>query len=204
MKDAHTTAGIIRRALITIRENYDGALEATPAPDDCDIQGATDAGEPVNLTAIDARNEAHRDLTYWARFILDEVNEGTVTHGPRDVDVEELTRFIDIWTLAICEQHPLDGDNLHKETARHAKVLEALAKGWRTKRIEVGRCPELTMTLDGEVETITRCAGTLHAVTEEDDDGLLPPVVTCDAERDHSWTPWQWHALGRQIEATTA
>ena len=50
-----------------------------------------------------------------------------------------------------------------------------------------------------EAGTANPTLGTLHAVTEEDDEGLLPPVVTCDADRDHSWTPWQWHALGRQI-----
>lgn len=202
MKDPYATAGLIRQSLITIREHYEGALEGPAATDESDVKATTAASEPVNLAAIDARNEAFRDLTYWTRFILDEVNDGTITHGPADVDVDTLTRFVDIWTLAICEQHPLDGDNLHKETKHHAKILEALAKGWRVKRIEVGRCPELTMILDGEVETIVRCDGTLHAVTEEDDEGLLPPVVSCDSDRDHKWTPWQWHALGRQIEQT--
>lgn len=199
MKDPYTAAGLIRRSLIKIREHYDDALHASPESDDSDVKSTSSAGEPVNLAAIDARNDAHRDLTYWARFILDEVNDGTITHGPTDVDVDTLTRFVDIWALAICEQHPLDGDNLLKETSRHAKLLEALAKGWRVKRIEVGRCPEIVMVMDGDLETLTPCAGTLRAVTEEDDDGLLPPVVTCDSDRDHSWTPWQWHALGRQI-----
>lgn len=199
MKDPYTAAGAIRRSLITIRDYYEDALQGAPALDESDVKATSAAGEPVNLAAVDARNDAHRDLSYWARFILDEVNDGTVVHGPADVEVDTLTRFVDIWALAICEQHPLDGDNLVREMKRHAKLLEALAKGWRVKRIEVGRCPEVVMILDGELETLTPCMGTLHAVTEEDDEGLLPPVVTCDADRDHSWTPWQWHALGRQI-----
>lgn len=203
MKDPFVAAGIIRRALITIRESYGPALTATPAPDDCDVKARTAAGEPVNITALDARNAALRDLTYWAGFILDEINDGTITHGPADLNIDTLTRFVDVWTLTICEQHPLDGDNLVKETTRHARVLEALAKGWRRKRIEVGRCPERIITMDGDVETIVACTGTLHAVTEEDDDGLLPPVVVCDHERDHAWTPWQWQALGRRIGAAT-
>lgn len=203
-RDPYKQAGTIRRDLRTIRDNYTAALDAGKAADDCDIRTDTDAGEPVNLAAVDARADAMRDLTYWTRFILDSVNEGTITHGPTIVDVDDLAAFIDIWTLALCEQHPLDGDNLAKESSRHAKILEALAKGWRRKHIEVGVCPEQVLIVDDGYETLIHCTGTLHAVMDEDDDGMLPANVTCDATRDHQWSPWQWHDLGRRLGTATA
>jgi hypothetical protein len=199
VSDPYKRAGQIRHDLRRIRDHYDDALDGGQSTDESEVRAKTDAGEPVALAAIDARAGAHRDLMYWSRFILDEVNQGTIVHGPAFVTVEALAVFVDIWSLALCEQHPLDGDNLAKEVAKHAKLLEALAKGWQRKRIMIGACPEQILVVEDGFETFIHCTGTLHAVMDENDEGLLPTNVTCDATRDHQWSPWQWRDLGHRI-----
>ena len=205
-RDPYHVAGHIRRDLWRIRDHYEAALTPAKGVDESGLTSHGQAGEPVPTTALDARHEARRDLAYWARFILDEVNGGTITTTPVEAaSIHALVEFIDRWALALAEQMPDDADNLRTEASKHARRLEALAQGRRAKRIQVGRCPEQHLvTGDDGLETLTPCTGDLWAVLRHDDDGLLPSDVTCDNDREHTWTPWQWRDLGRRIGTSVA
>lgn len=205
MRDRFKQAAQIRADLYKIRDYYAPALIGSAAPDDCDVKSNTDAGEPVSLHAIDVRAETMRDLTYWCRFILDELNDGTITHGPTSLDVPTLVEYVERWTTLITGQMHDDADNLERDMQKHADDLEALAKGWVRKRIEVGACIAQFVTISPEgVEEFTPCKGTLHAVMVESDGGLLPSKVTCDGTMLHTWQPWEWHALGRALGTAVA
>ena len=203
MTEPYVVAGHIRRSLISIRDHYDAALTPPRVTDDSGARYQADSGEPVDLHAADVRREAARDLAYWCRYILDEVNGGTITTVVRAASITETTRFIDTWALALAEQLPLDADNCRDEMSKHARALEGLARGWRTKRIEVGRCPETIVTMVGDLEEMTPCTGTLWAEIREDDNGMLPTSIRCDAAP-HTWTPWQWRDLGRRLGSSVA
>ena len=203
MSDPYVVAGHIRRALCTIREHYDAALTPPRVSDHNGGRYPAASGEPVDLHAADVRRETARDLAYWCRYVLDEVNHGNIRTIVRARDIAQMTRFIDTWALNLAEQLPLDADNCHREMTRNARNLEALARGWRTKRIEIGPCPETIIIMVGDLEETTRCAGTLWAEMREDDNGMLPMSVRCDTQP-HAWTPWQWRDLGRRLGQSIA
>ena len=212
MNDPYVIAGHIRRALYGIIEHYDRAGDPPRVQDDGD-PGREDPSSrpPADLHAIDVRREAVRDLSFWVRFILDEVNNGDITTRVDGHDVPEMARFVITWALALAEQHPGDASG-HREACReelsaHARRLKAVAHGTRTRRIEVGPCPQVDLILDEDsgLEELKRCDGTIVAtLTERDpdneDDGLLPQHLTCTIDGTHTWQPWQWADVGRQIE----
>lgn len=184
---------------------YLAAMEGYRSTDQSGIRAGS--GEPVNVNAIDARKNAYDDLHFWCRFILDQVNEGTITTVVRP-EVPELAAFIVRWTIPLVDQWPDDAANLRKEARRHAHTLRMLSMGWTIRKVEVGRCPEQNLVTvpggDGQpVETLTPCDGTLWAVLRSED-ALLPQHVMCDANREHQWQPWQWPALGRRIGQSVA
>lgn len=196
----HTIAGI-SADLRKIAEHYDAALHAPGAADENRGIGSRRQGEPVSTDAIDARHRCMRNLVTWVNFILMEVNAGTITHGPRTVDVDGLTEFIGRWTPAIVDQHPDDAENLTREIRQHAEKIEALAKGWVVKRYQIGRCLDQTITVSPEgVEEFTPCTGSLWAVIHSKDTDL-PEAVRCDANHLHAWEPWRWRDLGRRLGA---
>lgn len=187
----------VRKDLARIERYYDPALSG---PADVDESGVAGPGcsDPVSLTAIDARAEAIRDLRFWCGFILDEVNSGTITTTVRPV-IADMAVFIARWTPALCEQHPADAENLEHDARSSADRLEALAKGWRTKRVEIGRCPEQRLLADEHGrEWFEPCTGTLWSLIRAADT-MLPKVIVCDRESEHQWQPWQWAALGRRL-----
>lgn len=207
MIDAHTRAGHIRRDLLTITDHYDQALHTPRAADESGIRGAS-SREPVPIRVLDARAEVHRDLHFWARFILDEINDGSISVGPRSTSIAHLAEFVGRWAQAVCEQAPDDADNLETEMRRHAGGLLALARGWSTKRIEIARCPEQTLVVvpypvTGDVEEFVPCTGSLWAILRSQDT-MLSKEVACDHDPAHAWQPWQWRDLGRRLGLTIA
>lgn len=201
MSDAYKVAGDIRRNLHTIRDYYEAALRGSRGADEnAALQGA-DAGEPLNLHAVDTRRATHTDLSYWVRFILDNVNDGKITNRMRADGIPELSAFVDTWALALAEQLPDDAVNCANDTSRHGRALEGLAKGWASKRILIpGRCPELLFVVSAQgIEELVPCEGELWSVFREEDNGLLPRSVQCDADKSHEWEPHDWTALGRRI-----
>lgn len=188
-------------ALDRIERYYSTALDGPADSDDSDVRAGSSSGEPVNLAVVDVRADTWKDMHFWCRFILDEVNHGTIGTIVRP-ELPDMLTFIRRWTTALVDQWPDDADNLRTEAQRHGAHLEAFARGWTVKRIEVGRCPEqriaVTNSPVGPVETFEPCTGTLWAMLRSQDT-MLPKVVICDAEDDHQWQPWQWAALGRRI-----
>lgn len=193
----HLDAGNRTRThLATIRRYYDTALDGPKAVDESEIKSGA-APEPLSLDVLEARRDVLHDLHFWAKFILDEVNGGTITTTVQPT-VPDMAAFIDRWCDLLIEQFPDDAANLEAETGKHARKLEALSKGWRTKRVQIGKCPEQTVTGEPGQETFEPCNGTLWALVREQDT-LLPEVIKCDADDDHQWLPWQWPALGRRL-----
>lgn len=210
MNEPYEIAGHIRRACRGILEHYDEAADPPKIADDSDPRGGDLARPPTDLHAIDVRRTTQRHVTFWVRFILDVVQDGTITTKVDGHDLPQMLRFIDTWALALAEQHPDDASG-HKEACREelaadARRLKSVAHGTRTRAIEVGPCPEVVMTEDTPgVEALTRCDGTVVArLTERDpdseDDGLLPQHLTCTIDGTHTWQPWQWADIGKRIE----
>lgn len=192
----------IGRAMDRMERYYDAALSGPSVSDESGIRAGSAAGEPVSLHVVDIRNDAWKDAHFWCRFILDDVNQGSIQTIVRP-ELPDMLAFIRRWTTAIVDQWPDDANNLRREMQRHGAHLEAAARGWTVKRIEVGRCPEqrieLVTGIGGvQVEQFTPCTGTLWAMLRSQDT-MLPEVVICDCESEHQWQPWQWPALGRRI-----
>jgi hypothetical protein len=200
-EDAYTVAGKIRASLRLIRDHYDDAIDPGKLNDDSDPRGGASNGEPANLHAIDVRADTVRDLVYWVRFILDELEDGPSTRTIYGTSIDDLGAYIDTWALQLAEKMPTDADNCRREMKRHGANLESLSKLWHSRRIQIpGRCPEQILTVSPEgVEEFKACIGDLWATMREEDKGLLPGRVECSAVGDHQWTPWQWRDLGRRI-----
>lgn len=198
----------IGKALDRVERYYEDALDGPKGDaDDSGVRSGSSAGEPINLHIVDVRKESWDDVHYWCRFILDEVNQGSIQTIVRP-ELPEMLAFIRRWSTAIVDQFPDDAENLRREMQRHGAHLEGAARGWTVKRIEVGRCPEQRIVhvtgIGGEpVEQFTPCMGTLWAMLRSQDT-MLPKVVICDCESEHQWQPWQWAALGRRIGQSIA
>jgi len=191
----------IREHLRYITVYYEPALNGgNPSDDENDRKSPRAAGEPASLEAITARSDAYRDLHFWCRFILDEINEGTITTIVRP-EIADMAGFIERWTTAIVDQFPDDADELDKDVRRHATKLENLAQAWGVKRIEIGRCPEWTITKD-DPDTLTRCTGDLWAIMQTADK-LLPKRIVCDQNGSHQWSPHSWRDLGRRLDTSS-
>ena len=121
--DAYTVAGHIRANLRLIRDHYDDALDPGKINDDSDPRPGGASGEPANLHAIDVRAQTVRDLVYWVRFILDELETGPSTRTIYGTSIDDMGAFIDTWALALAEQMPEDAENCRRETGRHGKAL---------------------------------------------------------------------------------
>lgn len=221
MNDPYVTAGKIRRALRDITEHYDAAGNPPKITDDSEKRGGDQARPPTDVHAIDCRADTIRHVSFWAQFILDEINQewdsrteawvGTITTKVRGSNLQEMVTFVDRWALALAEQRPDDASGhreaCREELTRDARRLKAVAHGTRTRSIEVGPCPEVV--IDDDTETFKRCEGTVIAnLTERDpdsdDDGLLPQHLTCSLDGTHTWQPWQWADIGKRIERMSA
>lgn len=187
----------VRGDLARIRKYHEAALDGPRGTDESGIRGSS-AGEPVHLDAVQERADTINDLHFWCRFILDEVNGGTITTRVSPT-LEDMSAFVARWYDLLREQHPGDADNLDAEMHGHAWRLECLARGWRTQRIQVGKCPEQTVTGQPGQETLTACTGNLWSIVRVQD-VLLPEVIRCDSVEEHQWRPWQWAALGRRLQ----
>lgn len=189
----------IRQSLAKIRRYYEPALTGPKAVDESGVRGVA-SPEPVTLDVLEARRDVLHDLHFWCKFILDEVNDGTITRGPEPT-VTSMTEFIGRWCDLLLEQHPADGANLIDETGHHARKLESLAKGWRTKRVQIGKCPEQHLHADEHGrEWFEPCRGELWAIVREQD-ALLPPKIRCDVDEGHEWGAWQFPNLGKRLGA---
>jgi len=166
--------GRIRRDLYAIIDHYDETLEPqqrgsiklpTQAPKGTPIRYAPkalkEAPAPVSLHVLDARREAHRDLHFWARFVMGEVRDINGNNIRAHIDgtnTAALATFVAHWADRITDDHPEDAENLANEAEKHARTLRALAQPARRDWIPIGQCP--TPAEDGP------CGGQVRAYTE--------------------------------------
>lgn len=150
---------------------------------------------PVSAEVLSTMDAAWRDLRSWGQLVM---QERDLTLGPRAMTGPDLALFLarhaDWLARHVAAEDCVD------ELRKHARKVEGMAKGRRTKRVVLGACPEPEVDEDGLL--MGPCAGTLVALVHDEED-LLPAVVRCDVCRDHAWTPSQWVALGRKLGRTT-
>lgn len=190
----------IRTNLRRIAVFYEPALDGKCSDDENDRRSPNAAGEPGPVEAISARTDAYTDLHFWCRFILDQVNEGTIRTIVRP-EIRDMVAFIERWSTALIDQWPEDSDNLRKDAYRHGEKLENLARGWSVKRIEIGPCPRFKEGPETESDMQLRCTGQLWAILQTADT-LLPKQILCDQEAQHRWSPHSWRDLGKQLDAS--
>lgn len=197
----------INTALETIIEHWHGATHAT-APEQVEGVKKQPPGSrlPMPLDPASAIDSAYRVLRSWGQLVMDERN---LTTGPRISHRPECP-------MSCSEQHPSTGPQIarwlvgHSEwlaahdTAReaarelgsHAWILKALALGHRTRKFQIGVCPEENYPEDGGVTT--PCTGGLWSIIR-DHETMLPDRVICDHNPEHVWAPYQWASLGRRM-----
>jgi hypothetical protein len=152
MTDAHDLAGQIRRDLYGIVDNYDEALEPARRANGSQVKATREPPLPIGAHVLDVRAEAHRDLMYWTRFLLDEVkdvNGNPIQHGPASVEPAALVPFIATWVDWLIANLPDDADNLAGEASKHAKALRQLAAPQRREWMPIGECPVTVADKDG-------------------------------------------------------
>lgn len=201
--------GDIRRALASMGDHYLATFNpGTLADENVRGGGQPGSGEPVDLEHVQRRNEAEKDVRYWAHFVLDELDGGPTVSTVHASDVLGCIAFISTWAERIVAHHPEDANTLRKDMTRHSRNLRRIALSLRRKKIAVGDCPELILMGEHGQEEIVRCTGSLYALLNEEavaDEGeadridMLPQRVVCDLQADHVWDPIQWRDLGRRV-----
>jgi hypothetical protein len=155
VNDAPTLAGRIRRDLWQIVDYYDATLEpSNQSSGGSRVAASKEPPLPISAHILDTRAEAHRDLTYWTRFLLDEVrdiNDEPIQHGPGSIDVASLVPFIVTWVDWLVTNAPDDADNLATEAEKHARALYAIVFPPRREWLTIGDCP-VTVARDGQAE----------------------------------------------------
>lgn len=189
----HRTRQAIETAVDVIVEFWPGSAAPPPQPG-ARSRTVPASKTPMPVAALNAREAAWRDLRSWCQLVME---ERALTVGPRTTDGPDLALFLARhadW-LARHEAGRDCADELH----RHARTLRDLATGSYTRRFPVGACPE--PVIDDTGVEVGRCPGSLFALLRREDarEALLPRMVTCDVDRDHVWSPSQWHALGKRL-----
>lgn len=181
MIETTNLAGQIRRDLYAIVDNYDEALEPARRAAGAQVKATREPPLPIGAHILDARREAHTDLVYWARFLLDEVrdiNGETLQHGPTTLDVGVLVPFVSTWADWLVTNAPDDADNLAADAAKHAKALRGIVAPERRDWMPLGRCPVVP---DGEAEA---CGGQVRAYPDTE---RMPSCQTCRTEAVTNW-----------------
>lgn len=165
MTDDYQTVGSIRRSLVSIRDHYDMALIP---PSRAGIKEPTKAvtGEkmryagkimrhsppPADLAVIQARMDAHSDLSHYCRVILFEVtdiNGNPIQTKLRPHDPIMLAWFIDTWAQRLVEECPLEAVVCERDLAKHARTLQRMALPDRRDWMPIGECPVTVADADG-------------------------------------------------------
>lgn len=167
-------AGQIRRDLWAIRDTYDEALEPVRRASGSQVKASKEPPLPIGAHVLDVRREAHVDLTYWTRFLLDEVrdiNDEPLQHGPTSLAVEVLVPFIATWVDWLITNAPDDADNLATDAGKHARELRAITDPARREWLPIGECP--VTVADAEGNSVA-CGAKVRAYPER-------PFIACES-----------------------
>jgi len=165
MSDAQDTASRIRLALYDITEHFVGSLPlGVKAVNSGGMPGAAskEAPLPVPARVLDQRIEAHRDLHFWAGFIMGTVTDIRGRHIKVYVDALDpiaLARFLIVWADQLAKLEPVDATQCADEMTKHAANLKGLAVGDKPEGVVIGRCPV--------VVDVDPCGATVRAIPGE-------------------------------------
>lgn len=198
----------LERALDDLAEHWTGA-EHPPMPEGSVRRPQPASRLPMPLDPASAVDAAWRDLRSWGQLVMEERD---LTQGPR-------TGHTPACRVGCDQRHPATGPQIARwlalhaewlaahdagedaadELARHARRLRDIDLGYRSRRFQIGRCPEEVHDEQWERHGLTQeCTGNLWALIREEDT-MLPDRVVCDAHEEHTWSPSQWAALGRRL-----
>jgi hypothetical protein len=191
MSDTPTLAGRIRRDLWAIADTYDEALDPVRRASGSHVKASKEPPLPIGAAILDVRRDVHTDLTYWARFLIDEAD---IAHGPKSLEVDVLVRFVVTWVDWLAENLPEDADNLATDVEKHANALRGITDPARREWVPIGPCPR-TVAVDGES---VPCATPLKAYPDRD-------FITCDGcghEDTREW--WRAQVIGHRPQLVDA
>jgi len=158
--DPYEVAGSLRLALYTICEYFVASLPTgVKAVNSGGMPGAASKEAPLPVPAgiLDIRSEAHKDLHFWAGFIMGTVKD--VNGNPLRVYVDaakpvDLARFIIVWAEQLARLEPDDAANCANDMAGHAGKLKGAALPTPIKGMFIGKCPVLV--------DVDRCGGEIR------------------------------------------
>lgn len=186
-------ADLIEESIIAscfaISADYADALTPRQGATADAVTGSRQPPLPVPIEVLCVRDELCKDLAEIASLIADEQDLHPALNR---ADAVNLARFIERHARWLSD-HETGADNA-RTLNHHARALERLIRGNRTRKFEVGPCPEVL--LDDEEQA--RCTGTLYATLQAEDQ-VLPSEVICSTAPLHRWTSHEWIALGRRI-----
>ncbi|MFK5691296.1 hypothetical protein ACI3EY_16685 [Ornithinimicrobium sp. LYQ92] len=197
----------LETALDQIANHWHGAQNPPPAAASTGSKKPKPGSRlPMPLDPASAVDEAWRTLRSWGQLVMEErgVTVGprtghtpscsrgcTEKHGPTGKQIAQWLALHAEWLSA----HDA-GEYAAHELARHGRRLRDIDLGYKSRRFQIGPCPEETIT--DEMGVTEACTGGLWALIREEDN-MLPDRVVCDHNGDHTWSPSQWAALGRRM-----
>lgn len=148
------------------------------------------APPPAPIGTLSLRRQVCEVLASWCQLVAEERD---LHPGLKDADGPTLAGWLmpHVEWLAGHEA----ADAVASEVGRIAGSCDAIAREVRRSRVPIGPCVDHQTTDLGER---VPCPGTLVAYLRSDQD-LLPSVVACDADSEHSWEPGRWSTLGRRL-----
>lgn len=179
MSDVRTTSQLAD-TLHAIGRWYPGTADP-PRTAASTIRSTPGSKPPIPADVLSLRRETVDILTSWALLVAEERD---LCPDIDTADVPALVSFLS--THAAWLAGHVAGLDALAELSRVARSLEEVVRQTRPARVKISPCPE-----DG-------CGGTLKATVRRDED-LLPSTIVCDADGEHAWTTWAWHALGRRV-----
>lgn len=166
MTDNYELVGSIRRDLAMIVDYYDEALEPVRRASGSQVKASKEPPLPIGAHILDARRETVVDLTYWARFLLDEVrdvNDQPLSRGPQSLHPDDLAPFVSTWVDWLVTNMAEDAANLSSDASKHANALKQLAAPDRRDWMPIGECP-VPVAVDG---TSVACGTQVRAYPEK-------------------------------------
>jgi hypothetical protein len=176
----------------TIRTAWPHMLEPKSTAPSNGAPNGEQARPPVSAHVLSIRRETDACLTSWALLVAEERDLRTNLQAG---DVPSVAGFLLIhadW-LGDHEAGQAASDEIYRWAGKCTDVVESN----RTRRYQVGRCPEVV--LDDAGLELGPCVGNLWALIRQTDT-MLPQHIQCDACEEHRWDPHSWPALGRRLQ----